>query len=951
MILTLLLGLGGPLAWGLLGAWAQAPGTGFSDPHSSGPPGVWSAEAEDTSRDPVGRNWCPYQKSKLVTLVAACKTEKFLVHSQQPCPQGAPDCQRVKVMYRVAHKPMYQVKQKVLTSVAWRCCPGFGGPDCQHQDSMAVMEPEDAGDDRQEPWDGPVSVAPGHPIAEINQLEVQQELQEWLLGDVQNDIQEVADSLPGLWKDLASNLTAATTEANGTQQLEFPGSSLEQVLLPHVDTFLKVHFSPIWRSFNESLHGLFQAIRNLSLDVEANRQAIKRVQDSAVARADFQELGAKFEAKVQENTQRVGQLQQDVEDRLHTQLLSLHHSLSEVQADVDTKLKRLHKAQEAPGTNGSLVVAAAGAGARPEPDSLQARLGQLQRNLSALHVAMGHGEKELQNTLKDMRTTLAQHADEIKELYSESDETFDQISKVERQVEELQVNHTALRELRVILMEKSLIMEENKEEVERQLLELNLTLQHLQGGHADLIKYVKDCNCQKLYFDLDVIREGQRDATRALEETQVSLDERRQLDGSSLQALRSAVDAMSQAVDAHTAEGERARAATARLRSQLQALDGEVGALKAAAAETRREVSRLHSSFAALLEDALRHEAVLAALFGEEVMEEMSEEAPGPLPLRYEQIHTALQDAASGLQEQALGWDALAARVAALEQAAGRGAQPPRLAERPEPSHDTGAQEAGATALAGLAQELQRLSSEVKLAGRCCEASGAASLNGSLEGLHGALRASERSLEQHLHLFHSLFGNFQGLVAANVSLDLGKLQAMLTKRGKKQQKGLETPRKRDKKQVEPLADAHVTGPVQAALGAELWEAGAPVAFYAGFSEGTAALQTVKFNTTYVNVGSSYFPEHGYFRAPERGVYLFAVTVEFGPGRGTGQLVLGGHRRTPVCTTGQKGGSTATTFAMAELQKGERVWFELTQGSVTKRSLPGTAFGGFLMFKT
>lgn len=43
-------------------------------------------------------NWCPYQKSRLVTFVAACKTEKFLVHSQQPCPQGAPDCQKIKVM-------------------------------------------------------------------------------------------------------------------------------------------------------------------------------------------------------------------------------------------------------------------------------------------------------------------------------------------------------------------------------------------------------------------------------------------------------------------------------------------------------------------------------------------------------------------------------------------------------------------------------------------------------------------------------------------------------------------------------------------------------------------------------------------------------------------------------------------------------------------------------------
>ncbi|KAI4555409.1 hypothetical protein MJG53_019099 [Ovis ammon polii x Ovis aries] len=890
----------------MLGTWAQAPGASFSDPHSPQPPGVWRAEAEDSGGDPVRRNWCPYQRSRLVTFVAACKTEKFLVHSQQPCPQGAPNCQKVKVMYRVAHKPVYQVKQKVLASVAWRCCPGFAGPDCQHHDPTAIPEPEDPGDGLQEAWDGPVDFESGHPAAEIRNTV---ERQERRLGDLQNDIHQMADSLPGLWEAWASNLTVATTEANQTE-LEFPGRSLEQALLPHINTFLQGHLSPMWRSFNQSLHSLSQVIRNLSLDVEANRQALKRVQETSVARADFQELGTKFETKVQENAQRVGQLRQDVEDRLHAQRLSLHQSLSEVQTDMDIKLKKLLKAQESVGINSSLVFAAAGAAARPEPESLNARLGQLQRNLSALHVVTAHREEALQSTLADMKATLARHVDEIKELYSESDDTFDEISKVQRQVQELEVNHTALRELRVVLMEKSLIMEENKEDVERQLLELNLTLQHLQGAHADLIKYVKDCNCQKLYFDLDVIREDQRDTTRALEETQVSLDERRQQDGSSLQALSDTVASLSLAVNTQQAEGERAQAEAARLRSQLRALGGEVSALRAAETEIRREIRQLHSSFSALLEDALRHEAVLAALFGEEVMEEMSEEGPGTLPLRYEQIRVTLMDAASGLQEQALGWDALAARVTALEQSSGARRQTARL----EPSRDAPPEEVGGLDLAGLAQELQRLSSDMEGVGRCCEASWVSSLNSSLEGLRGELSTTERVLERHQHLFHSLFGNFQGLVAANVSLDLEKLQAMLNRKGKKQQKGLEAPKRRDRKQVESLGDVRVKGPA-------LWEAGYPVAFYASFSEGTTALQIVKFNTAYINVGSSYFPEHGYFRAPERGVYLFAVSIEFGPGPGTGQLVFGGHHRTPVYTTEeQRGGSPATTFAMAELQK-------------------------------
>ncbi|CAO2637908.1 Mmrn2 [Lemmus lemmus] len=890
-------------------------------------------------------NWCPYQKSRLVTFVAACKTEKYLVHSQQPCTQGALDCQRAKAMYRVAQKPVYRVQQKVLVSVAWRCCPGFQGPDCEDYDPTANPEPTEPSGELPGTWDQLDGFELGHSVTEFNESKEPQGQRKHLLQNLQNDAQLVEDGIPGPWEALASNLTAEMTETNQTE-FEFSGGLSEQPLQPHIDAFLQAHVGPIWKSFSESLHSLSQAIRNLSLEVEANRQAVKAFQGDTVTRADLQDLGAKFDAKVQENNQRVGQLWQDVEEKLHAQRRSMHHDLSEIQTELSTKLKQLAKAQELPGANGSLVVASAATAARPEPESLQARLGQLQRNISALHRIMDQREEALQGTLKNMDSVLNRHVDEIKELYSESDETFDQISKVERQVEELLVNHTGLRELRVILMEKSLIMEENKVEMEQQLLELNLTLQHLQVGHADLIKYVKDCNCQRLYSDVDVFREGQKDAMRTLEETQVSLDEQHQLDDSSLQSLQSTVDAMSSAMDEHKGESERARAERARMRSQLRALDQAVEALKTVANQTGREIRQLHSSFAALLEDALRHQAVLTALFGEETMEEMSEEAPRPLPLNYDQIRLALQDAASGLQEQAFGWDALTTRVEALEQAV---EQHPQLAEL-EPSHDSGREEE-ATALANLEQEIQRLHTGVKQVGQCCEASWAASLNGSLEDLHSMVSDTRQSLRRHQQLFHGLFQNFQELVANNISLDLGKLHAMLKKKDKKQQKGLGASRKREKKQVVMSADAQAKGMEKGVLDSELWEAGSPVAFYASSSEAATALQMVKFSPTSINVGSSYFPEHGYFRAPQRGVYLFAVSITFGPGPGMGQLVFEGHHRVPVYSTEQRGGSTATTFAMAEMQKGERVWFELTQGSVTKGSQPHTAFGGFLVFKT
>lgn len=91
-------------------------------------------------------------------------------------------------------------------------------------------------------------------------------------------------------------------------------------------------------------------------------------------------------------------------------------------------------------------------------------------------------------------------------------------------------------------------------------------------------------------------------------------------------------------------------------------------------------------------------------------------------------------------------------------------------------------------------------------------APGASSLNSSLEDLRGALSNSAHGLEQHQRLFHSLFANFQGLVAANVSLDLGKLQALLSRKGKKHQKGLEAPRRRDRKQAKLWETGEFMGP-------------------------------------------------------------------------------------------------------------------------------------------
>lgn len=121
----------------------------------------------------------------------------------------------------------------------------------------------------------------------------------------------------------------------------------------------------------------------------------------------------------------------------------------------------------------------------------------------------------------------------------------------------------------------------------------------------------------------------------------------------------------------------------------------------------------------------------------------------------------------------------------------------------------------------------------------------------------------------------------------------------------------------------------------------------------GFSGGKDKEKTLRFNETYLNYGNSYFPEHGYFKAPHKGVYLFVISVEFSSGPALGQLSFSrGYKRTLLSSQRRtSNGNTMTTFAIAEMEKGEKVCFELLQGSAVKRSPPGTTMGGFLIFKT
>ncbi|KAK5854298.1 hypothetical protein PBY51_015382 [Eleginops maclovinus] len=83
-------------------------------------------------------NWCAFVQRRVVSSSVVCGTEKYTIRSQSPCPSGDPDCHLI--MYKLSSRPLYRQKQKIVTALLWRCCPGHRGPDCEDTDPDAQQD-------------------------------------------------------------------------------------------------------------------------------------------------------------------------------------------------------------------------------------------------------------------------------------------------------------------------------------------------------------------------------------------------------------------------------------------------------------------------------------------------------------------------------------------------------------------------------------------------------------------------------------------------------------------------------------------------------------------------------------------------------------------------------------------------------------------------------------------
>ncbi|XP_042316735.1 multimerin-2 [Sceloporus undulatus] len=902
-------------------------------------------------------NWCSSIRSRLITYIAACKTEKYIIKSQQPCPNGTPDCQ--KIMYRTALKPVYKVKQKVGSSLYWKCCPGYSGKNCEHHEPNFLLVPTDHPGGWEEESE---AFSSQREIIETHQSHEAQ------LEDLQNDVQQVTNHLGILQKALHHNISSTRGEAKHNQS-EVQEQFLQQMLFPHMENFLRKHFQPVWASLNKSLQDLSTGLKNLSQNVEANRRSIERFQETTVPKKDFQELGTKFESKVQTNIWRVDQMKREIEDHFHQQQAAIHYNLTMIKADTDIKLKRNHKIQISYllALNNSLT------GMRQEQDKLQGELEALSRNL-VFPIQLGSQNEAFDEVdIQILNQSLAKHAKQLKELYEQSEEDYQELNQ---SINGLKASSKQdIEELRIDLMEKSLIIEEYREGLERKILALNNTLTNIEESQWDLERSLKACHCENL--PLSISAEDQENITQIYREEMKQLEAR-------LKDLAAAFPLIYQSLDFQQEQNRKLEDGMSFLKSHADTLSEDMTTLKKTDEKMHGHIKYLNSSFNSLLVDAMRHEKALVAMLGDEILEALSEDDPGSFLLPPDHLQVMnIEMISDHLKKQNLTLESVMNRILSLEIDSKNNLNAHKSLKNPvlekqiedmeqvvntqqgrveymEPNHEAAMEEAPVYQdIMILKKEIGHLNKEMKgyrlqwdRAHLCCNQTRVnlvEPLSISVENLREDLASTQQSMEEHLQIVQKLFGSYKELVAANVSLDVAKIQSLMGRKMRKQLKVHEQQKMRDKKKATDIKEGTLNG--RNKIHTEILETGTEVAFYVRYPEGRE--QRPSLNGTYLNYGKGFFPEHGYFKSPHSGVYMVAISVELPPEPALGQLVFSNGERLILTENKRRkaNGASMTTFALVELLKGERMWFELVQDAAVKWNPAGLSMAGFLIFKT
>ncbi|NXG94265.1 MMRN1 protein, partial [Stercorarius parasiticus] len=225
-----------------------------------------------------GKNWCAYVHTRLLPTVVVDNLETFSSGRAKPCTWHIGSCaQRSQT---TTHQT-YRTKHKIVTSLEWKCCPGYSGQNCQPkaQEQQSLIHSNQAESSRTVSERTPGAPQDRSGPALTQKMNEKISSQEMKLTFLQKKVDSIAAAMNDASKMLSS-LEGKINENKGRDFQSFLKGLKSRNIHELVKDIVREQFKVVQGEIQESMAQIFKTVSSLSDDLENTKELVKHLNET-----------------------------------------------------------------------------------------------------------------------------------------------------------------------------------------------------------------------------------------------------------------------------------------------------------------------------------------------------------------------------------------------------------------------------------------------------------------------------------------------------------------------------------------------------------------------------------------------------------------------------------------------------------------------------------------------
>ncbi|KAM3672547.1 multimerin-1 [Ammospiza maritima maritima] len=225
-----------------------------------------------------GKNWCAYVHTRLIPTVVVDNLETFSSGRAKPCTWQIGSCaQRSQTTTHQA----YRIKHKIVTSLEWKCCPGYSGQNCQPkaQEQQSVIHSNQAESSRTVGERTPGALQDPSGPALYQKMNEKISSQEMKLTFLQKKVDSIAAAMNDMTKMLSS-LEGKINEDKGRDFQSFLKGLKSRSINDLIKDRVGERFQVFQREMQESMAQIFKTMSSMSGDLENTKELVKHLNET-----------------------------------------------------------------------------------------------------------------------------------------------------------------------------------------------------------------------------------------------------------------------------------------------------------------------------------------------------------------------------------------------------------------------------------------------------------------------------------------------------------------------------------------------------------------------------------------------------------------------------------------------------------------------------------------------